>query len=53
MANEPHDDEYRITRETQQRGGYARALSLTPARRRQIAREAARARWNAKGRRKK
>ena len=38
-------ERYRLTLESQRKGGYGRALSLTPARRRQIARAAAAARW--------
>ena len=36
---------YRISEETQKKGGHARALALSPARRSQIARQGARARW--------
>ena len=36
---------YKITLQTQRKGGKARALALSPARRSQIAREGAKARW--------
>ena len=36
---------YRITLQTQRKGGNARALALSPTRRSQIAREAAKVRW--------
>jgi len=37
---------YRISLQSQRKGGRARALALSPFRRRQIAREAAIARWS-------
>ena len=36
---------YKITLQTQRKGGKARALALSPTRRSQIAREGAKARW--------
>jgi hypothetical protein len=38
---------YRIRRDIQSKGGLARALSMSPRRRKQIARAAAKARWRA------
>lgn len=40
---------YRISLETQRAGGRARALALSPKRRRLIARQAANARWRKNG----
>ena len=36
---------YRISLETQRKGGHARALSLTASRRKQIAKQGAKVRW--------
>ena len=36
---------YKITLQTQRKGGHARALALSPARRSQIAKEGAKVRW--------
>lgn len=42
--------DYKLTKESQVKGGHARALSLSPKERSDIARRAAEARWGSKPR---